>query len=196
MSPAPSISARDRRAILVGALIVLPALFFVWGVRPFLSSLDDARDLLAAERGALARERAAVLAAERNPELQRLADSLVRAVSPRLFAGQDDVIATAELVSHLGVIAEQSDVWLQTASTRPALIGASGVRTLQVELRAESDLRGVLAFLQALERGAKLVRVERLDVSVAPGTFTDDGVEPVSVSATVVGYALPAGTTP
>ena len=47
MSPAPSISARDRRAILVGALIVLPALFFVWGVRPFLSSLDDARDLLA-----------------------------------------------------------------------------------------------------------------------------------------------------
>ncbi len=191
MSPRAGLSPRDRRALMLGAFVLLPSLFFVWGVKPYLASLSEARDFLSVERAALSRERAAVTAAQRNPGMQRLADSLMRAMSPRLFAGRDDVMATAELVSHLGAVAEEHNVWLQNATTRPAEIGDAGVRTLHVALRAESDLEGVLRFLQALERGEKLLRVERIDISVASGSFVADGVEPVSVSASIMGYAIP-----
>ncbi len=191
MSLRLKLSPRDRRAITIGALVLLPSLFAVWGVKPFLATLSESRDFLSVERAALSRERAAVNAAQRNPGLQQLADSLMRAMSPRLFAGRDDVMATAELVSHLGAVAEQHDVWLQNATTRPAEVGEAGVRTLHVALRAESDLEGLLRFFQALERGEKLLRVERLDISVAAGSFVEDGVEPVSISASIMGYAIP-----
>ncbi len=191
MSPRLNMSARDRRALTLGALVLLPSLFFIWGVKPFLATLSESRDFLSVERAALSRERAAVSAAQRNPGMQQLADSLMRAMSPRLFAGRDDVIATAELVSHLGAVAEEHNVWLQNATTRPAEVGEAGVRTLHVALRAESDLEGLLRFLQALEHGDKLLRVDRLDISIAAGSFVADGVEPVSISASIMGYAIP-----
>ncbi len=191
MSARLNLSPRDRRALSLGALVLLPSLFFIWAVKPFLATLSESRDFLSVERAALSRERAAVSAAQRNPGMQQLADSLMRAMSPRLFAGRDDVMATAELVSHLGAIAAEHNVWLQNATTRPAEVGDAGVRTLHVALRAESDIEGVLRFLQALEQGEKLLRVERLDISVAAGSFVEDGVEPVSISASIMGYAIP-----
>lgn len=195
MSARLNLGDRDRRALHLGAWILLPALFFVYGVKPYFAALETARDALAAERLALGRERAAVQAAVDNPGMQQLADSMVRVMSPRLFAGRDDVIATAELVSHLGDVAREHDVWLQNATTRPSEVGEAGVRTLHVAVRAESDLQGVLRFLRALESGEKLIRVERLDISVTPNIFSETGIEPVTISATITGYAMP-GVTP
>ncbi len=186
-----TLGARDRRALLIGAAVLLPALLYVWGIRPFHAALGDARGLLAAERLTLSRERAAVRAAAENPGLQQLADSLVRTASSRLFTGRDDVIATAELVSHLGTVARVHDVWLQNATTRPSSVSEAGVRTLHVALRAESDIEGLLRFLRALESGNKLIVVERLDVSVASNAFGESGVEPLAISATITGFALP-----
>src|SRR5262249_27636121 len=148
-----TMSTRDRRAVVLGIGILLPALLFIWGVRPYQAALSDARDQLATERATLARERAAITTARSNPQLQHIADSAMRAMRPRLFEGKDDVMASAELASYLGDVARKSRVWLQTASTRPAVASPDGVRTLRVEIRAESDLRGTLTFLQSLERG-------------------------------------------
>jgi hypothetical protein len=121
----------------------------------------------------------------------------MRATAPRLFEGRDDVMATAELVSHLGVVAQEHQVLLEAASTRPTTIRDGGVRALQVEIRAESDLHGVLAFLRALEGSEKLLRVERLDISRSLGTIEDEGVEALSISATIIGFAIPnAGLAP
>src|SRR5581483_3969510 len=108
--------------------------------------------------------------ARRNPQLQHIADSAMRVMRPRLFEGKDDVMASAELASYLGEVAQRVRVWLQDASTRPATPAAQGggVRSLHVEIRAESDLQGALMFLQALELGDKLIRIDRLDISRVP----------------------------
>jgi hypothetical protein len=143
------------------------------------------------EREALARERAAVAAARKNPQLRSLADSAMRVTAAKLFAGRDDVMASAELASYLGDVAKSNHVWLQDASTRPAALLPGGVRALKVEVRAESDLEGVLSLLQALETGGKLVRVERLDISRQPSRMDEDGAETLALSATVSGFAIP-----
>lgn len=185
-----AMSARDRRAVTWGGIILVPALLFIWGVRPYQAALSDARDELATERATLARERAAILTARRNPQLQHVADSAMRVMRPRLFEGKDDVMASAELASYLGDVAQKSRVWLQDASTRPATSAAQngGVRTLHVEIRAESDLNGALKFLQALERGDKLIRVDRLDISRIPRD--DKSVETLAIAATIAGFAV------
>jgi Type II secretion system (T2SS), protein M subtype b len=185
-----ALNARDRRAILVGALVVVPALAFVWGVRPYLDALHGARDRLDAERSMLARERGEIAAAHRNPDLQRVADSALTAMRPRLFEGRDDVMASAQLASYLGEVARRSRVWLQDAATRTATSTTPGVRTLHVDLRAQTDDQGLLEFLQALDHGDRLVRIERMDVSREVGTEGDRNPEVLTITATVAGFAM------
>jgi hypothetical protein len=75
-------------------------------------------------------------------------------------------------------------------------VGDGGVRALHVEIRAESDLYGLLAFLRALEGPEKLIRVERLDVSRSLAAGEVEGVEPLSISASIIGYAVPDNAPP
>jgi hypothetical protein len=63
-----------------------------------------------------------------------------------------------------------------------------------VEIRAESDLRGTLTFLQSLERGSKLIRIDRLDVSRVP--HDDKTVETLAIAATIAGFAVNDATPP
>ena len=184
-----ALSERDRRAVLIGAVVLLPGLVLIWGVRPYRTAVSDVGDQLATERATLVRERAAVATARQNPKLQYTADSAMRTMRPRLFEGTDDVMASAELASYVGDVARRSRVWLQDAGTRAATPAAEGVRTLRVEIRAESDLLGAMLFLQALERGNKLVRVDRLDISRAPRTESKEP-EILSIAATISGFAI------
>lgn len=184
------LSARERRTITIGAVITIVSLALLYVVRPYRTALSDARDQLAAERETLARERAAIGEARRNPEMRRLADSAMRNARPRLFEGTDDVMASAELAAYLGDVARRTRVFLQDAATRPAAPLPGGVRTLRVEIRAESDLLGTLLFLQALERGDKLVRVDRLDITKS-ARAGDTDMEVLSIAATVSGFAVP-----
>jgi len=188
-----SMSQRDRRAVVLGVGVLVPALLFVWGVRPYLAAVDEARQEVAAQRDALAREEGAVASARDNPRLREVADSAMRVLKPRLFDARDDVMASALLASYVGDVAQRSRVWLQDANTRPSAAGKDGVRALQVEIRGQSDLRGTLRFLEALQRGPKLVRVDKLDVTRAPGSG-DDPMETLTITATVSGFALADST--
>ncbi len=188
------ISANERKAITRGLMIVVPALLYVWGVRPYRAALTETRERLAVEQEALARERGAVATAQRNPELQHLTDSVLRAIEPRLFEGRDDVMTSSELAAYLGDVAFDSHVWMEDASTKPVTMNTTGVRTLHVEIRAESDFQGVLTFLQALEQGDKFVRVERIDISHGLSGVGNEHAETLLLSATIAGYALGGGT--
>jgi hypothetical protein len=58
-----------------------------------------------------------------------------------------------------------------------------------VEIRGESDLLGTLRFLQALERGDKLIRIDRLDISRSPRSDESDS-QTLSIAATIAGFAV------
>jgi hypothetical protein len=190
-----TMTPRERRTVVIGALVLLPPLLFIWAIRPYQTALSDARDQLSTERQTLAREKAAITTARQNPQLQHIADSAMRVMKPRLFEGKDDVMASAELAAYIGDLARGARVWLQDAGTRPAIAAGDGVRTLRVEIRAESDLLGTLMFLQAIERGEKLVRIDRLDISKSARGDEKDA-ETLSIVATVAGFAIAEPSTP
>jgi hypothetical protein len=177
---------------MIRSLVVLaPVALYSLGVRPYLAALGDTRDRIQIASTALSRERAAVEMAKRNPEVQRLTDSAAQATAPRLFTGRDDVMASAELAAYLGDLADRHKVWMQDATTRPGATSPTGVRTLRVDIRAESDFEGLLEFLQALEQGSKLVRVDRLEVSQALSGPGNEDAETLTIVASISGFALP-----
>jgi hypothetical protein len=197
-----SLNPRERRTVIGGAAILVIGLGWVYGVKPIRASLAELNDQIAVERDALAREQSAVQEATRSPARKKTADSAMTAAQSRLFSGANDVAAGASLATYLGEVAKRSHVWLANASTRPAAATrpgaaatepADGLHRLRVELRAETDFQGVLAFLDALERGDKVVTVERFDVSKTLRAGDEDR-ETLSITATVVGYALPRST--
>lgn len=220
-----AMKSRDRRAVVLGLAILLPSLGWVYAGRPAVAALADLGDRITSEQDALARERAAIAEATRNPARKQVADSAVAAVAGRVFTGANDVAAGATLATYLGDVARRTHVWLASATTRAATSGPApgaspagaagaagvtgagrggrgatpgtagdGVRLLRVELRGESDFQGVLDFLKEIERGPKLVTVERLDVARTLRAGEEDR-ETLSITATVVGYAL-AGPAP
>jgi hypothetical protein len=190
-----TMSPRDRRAVTWGGAVLALSFLYIWGVRPYREALTDARDQLETERATLSRERAAVATAQQNPQLQHVADSVMRTMGPRLFEGKDDVMASSELAAYIGDMAAQSRVWLQDAGTRPAIKSPEGIRTLRVEIRGESDLLGTLLFIQSLERGDKLVRIDRLDISKSARADAQD-TEVLSIAATVSGFAVSDASIP
>jgi hypothetical protein len=187
-----TMAAKDRRAIILGAVVVLPALIFIYGVRPYQAAMAATRDELETARLALSREKAVVAARPTAPGGQQSADSALMMVKPRLFEGRDDAIASAQLAAYLGSVARRSRVLMQDANTRPSASSSEGIRTLRVEVRAESDIQGVATFLHNLESGQKLVRVDRLEISRVPGLEERNGYETLSIAATIAGFAFNA----
>jgi hypothetical protein len=71
-------------------------------------------------------------------------------------------------------------------------VSPEGIRTLRVEIRAESDIQGIVKFLQTLEGGTKLVRVDRLEISRTPSLEDKNGFETLGIAATISGFAFAA----
>ena len=186
------ISARERRTIVIGLVLVAPALLWIYAVRPYREALAEARAEVATQRDLLARELALLEDAERYPAAYRTADSALVRVAPRLFDESDDVLATARLTSYVAGQALGSRVLLQEAESQPAQRTRDGLRRLQVEIRAESDTEGMLRFLNSLERGAKLVVVDEITLDREERSLAR-GRPPVGIlvlRATVSGFAL------
>jgi type II secretory pathway component PulM len=62
-----TMSPKDRRAIILGAIVVLPALVFIYGVRPYQAAMTATRDELETARLALSREKGGGPAAPSKP---------------------------------------------------------------------------------------------------------------------------------
>jgi type II secretory pathway component PulM len=185
-----ALSPRDRRALLWGGLISLAALVFAFGVKPYVRALRQTRESLAVQRELLAREAAVLSASNRFPAALQRSQSTLAEQSTPLFSGLDELSATSNLSDHISEAALSNRVLIQQLDTRNAEVLDEGMVALAVDVRAEGDFEGVLHFLNALERGDKLVRVSslvltRLDRPAASGAPDS---EVLSLTGTMTGY--------
>ena len=186
-----SFSSRDRRAVFWGVAVLAPALLYQGTVK-YIDALRDIRARVTNERSALARERALLALAPRQGTMQHALDSVVSASREQLFDAPDDGIAAAEVGAYLARVARKHNVWLRAADPRESKAPLSGIRALPVDIQAESDFEGLRSFLQAMEQGPKLLRVDGLNIT--PGTDTSASRPVLQLRAVVTGYALRSAT--
>jgi len=194
MSPLRRLPPRDRRALLIGAALLIPVVLFRGVVQPYVRARAALGERVRTQRDLLARERAVLDEARSLPERRARADVSLAADAPRLLPGADLYAATAELVGYVGETARRSHVLVQELQSRSAPSttateagGEGGLAQIHVELRGQTDFEGVLRLLLALERGSRLVRVDALAVersSEGPG-----GREMLSLRAALSGYS-------
>jgi len=184
------VSPRDRRALALGVMVLVPVLLFRGVVQPYLRARAALAERLVAQRGLLERELSVFAAAQRLPERRARVAGLLAADAPRMLPGGDPLAGSAELVGYVGEAARRSHVLVSELQSRGsgAAPAVDGLAPLQVEVRGQTDFEGVLRFLQALERGSRLVRVEA--VSIEGGVVAPDARrETLTLRAAVSGYA-------
>jgi hypothetical protein len=161
------ISQRDRRALLLGAAVLLPVLLWLFALRPYRDALVEARDRLAQERALLQREEALVAAAPSLPAALEAAAAEAKRAEMRLVRAANAPLAEEEVTRYLEDIAGLSRVLLQEMRGVEPERGAvvpEGARVVRLALRGESDLQGVLTFLHRVEESPLLLRVSQLSI--------------------------------
>lgn len=159
------LSPRDRRAILIGLAILVPAALYVLGVKPYRSALEGARDRVSAERELLARELALLESSDSFPEAIQRAQEQADLFEDRLVRAASGELAEGELTDFLERSALRSRVLLEEIRSGELGRGEAapaGLEVVRLHLRGESDLEGVLTFLDAIETSRLLLRVRGL----------------------------------
>jgi hypothetical protein len=198
-----ALSPRDRRAVRLGAWILLPALLAGLVIRPWAAALIEGRAVNERQRTLLAHELRLLVDTSRDRRELAIARRALDESAPRLFSGAEAVTASAELARYLAQLASRSALRVEQTETvledtvrtaARSVDSPSNVDTdtsgqpLRVVVRAHGNARAIVAFLYALEQGPKLVRVERLAISHGiAGAEADAGV--LTFTATVSGLA-------
>ena len=186
-----TIGGRDRRAVIIGLSVLVPALLWMTVVRPYVASRAELTERIAAERALLEREQALIDAAAELPAQVEQATERAQQSSQRLVRAANMPLAEAEVTRYLENVAQLSRVLLQEVRSVDPPRGEQDeegyVRPLRLALRAESDLEGVLTFLQRIESSPLLLHVAEL--SIEPSAQRDEG-QPGAVQLTVLLHAF------
>lgn len=161
------LSARDRRALLVGSALVALALALGRGLPAWLELLESSRSDADQRRRALADARA-VIAAEpalrdsliaRRVRYLEVAPALIAAVTPSAMASRLGAIVSAA-ATNAGVAVSSVVLRADTASS-------SGFGRPLVRGEARGDISGLTQFLLLIDLGPPLLRVVELTVTQA-----------------------------
>jgi hypothetical protein len=162
-----SLSPRDRRAIVIGTFVLAPAFGLAYGVRPFARALTERHLAASLQRDLLARERAVVAAAPGTPAATAAMRAQLEAELPRAIRAAAVATASVRLADYLRAAARAHEVLVVQTTELPADSLVGGVEVIRLNLKAESDLAGILRFLRALETGVPRVRVTNVSVERA-----------------------------
>ncbi|HEV8265792.1 MAG TPA: type II secretion system protein GspM [Gemmatimonadales bacterium] len=190
-------TARDRRALLLGAAVVGAAVLGLrvlpWAVRSAAGAYAELR-----ERAALlarAREELAGVAVLRDSTA--VLTRAVVALAPQILEGGSAADAGADLSGTVSLAATRAPAKLERLDALPDSTGAGGGRLgcVRVHVALETDVRGLAAFLKAIDDGDAVLAVEDLRV-VAPDPGSADRIpEILKVEVTVSGWYLKARET-
>lgn len=201
------VNPRDRKAMLLGAAVLVPALLWTFAAAPYLDALQSRRARLADERRLLRRELELLAQAKGFPAAFDQGARRVLAVAPRLTGGDDDAAAGAAVAGYVRRLARMGGANVTRVDPAPVRDAGGGITALPVAVTGEADLEGLMSFLQMLETGPKLVRVDELKIEAQDGPVTagasysptpffvapGGGSEVIRFGFTATGYAVATG---
>lgn len=191
----PSLTARDRRAITIGAPIGVLALAWTLLVAPYARAVQDVQGQLDADRPLLQRELEMLAAQDRYPAVLDEGRRVLRQAAPHLLGETSRGSASAALVAYLRARAREADVVVtEMAPLEDSSATDGGLAGISLQAEGRGDLKGVLTLLQSLEAGAKLVRVDQLEINAAeptdaPAGSDGGGGESLTFRFVITGYA-------
>jgi type II secretory pathway component PulM len=191
------LSVRDRRAIAMGAAIVACGGVLTVAA-PRVRKLAALQASVAHQRHVLDQELATIRDTSRLTRATTFWNGRLRNTLPQLFVAADDVTAAAALARYVQSSARVHRVAIDQLTTRVGRASTDNISpqsqnliALRVDINARSDAQGVIEWLNAIENGSQLVRVDGLHIERVMGgstTAMQNGSEVLHITTTLVGY--------
>lgn len=163
--PRWTLKPRERRVVLVGAVIASLILGYVYGVEPLLKARADTRTRLQAAR--LRVDRYELLLARRDRVEQEVRDLEAKsaALRDRLLPGPTPPLAAAQLQGIVKAEAQQAALAVQRITVeRPALTGR--IAEVPVHLTLKGEIGQVSAFIRRIEQHRLALSIPELTIQV------------------------------
>ncbi|MGQ0643106.1 MAG: type II secretion system protein GspM [Gemmatimonadaceae bacterium] len=163
------IEPRERRTLVVAALVSVAALLAAYAVVPYARRWTAREESIASKREQLARlhwlARSEARLTRTAEERERTLDAAPR----RLIVGESASLATAELQRAVQEMAEASQLQVQQLDVAGANADApSDAAHVGARLSAVGDVIGLAALLERITRGAPFAELQELDVQPNP----------------------------
>jgi Type II secretion system (T2SS), protein M subtype b len=196
-----TLSARDRRTLVLGAAGIATLVFVSRGVPAWRGWVTEARAAAVEQSGELVRAEALVRAFPSIRDSLAARNARYLALAPELLAGGSVNAAGATLASLVSTAAIDAGVKLGAVQlrSREAAVADSGrhgggSRPVFVCIRVEGDLtgdiHGISAFLLAIERGPVHLAVRDLSITQSDAVGAPDRAETLHATFAVEGLAL------
>lgn len=183
-------NGRDRRALMLGGLVVGIAVAGLrlapWGWR----SASEARAGLVARAELLGRMRAEIVSAAALEDSGAVVRDRMAALAPTLLTGGTRSEATADLGVRLSAAARRNRVKVSRSDPVPDSADAGALRRVVLRAAIESDTGGLLALLQALAQESAVLVVGELRTAVADPHVERSQPELLHTELTVQGWYL------
>ncbi len=181
-------TARDRRALILGGVVVAAAVLSLravpWGVRRAAGSYVVLRE----RAGLLARTR------EEMASLPTLRDSAATlsqalvALAPQVLSGSTAAEAGSALSGRMNLAAARAPARVERLDPMPDSTGNGRLGRVRVRAALETDVRGLVALIRAIDAGDEVLRLEELHVEAPDPAAVNRGPEILKVEVTVSGW--------
>jgi len=190
LRPEDAVTPRDRRALRIGGIAVACA---VLGLRVLPLAVRRVADA-----HAMLRERATLLARTREEmaDLPRLRDSAAAlsrallALAPQILSGSSSAEAGADLSGRMNLAASRAPAKVERLDPLPDSSGEGRLGRVRVHAALETDVRGLVALIRALDAGDDVLKLDELRVEALEPGMVQRGPEILKVEITVSGWYI------
>ena len=183
-------TSRDRRALVIGAVVVGAAVLGLraapWAVSRTLAARGELRQRVAL----LARAREELAAAPLLRDSTAVLTRALVALAPQLLSGGSAADANADLAGRVNLAVTRAPAKLERIDVLADSAGAARLARVRVHAALETDMRGLVAFLRTLEGQDAAVVVQELRVVARDPGSADRVPEVLKVEVTVAGWYL------
>ena len=169
-------TARDRRALILGGVVIAAAVLSLravpWGVRRAAGSYVELRE----RAGLLARTREEMAALPMLRDSAATLSQALVALAPQLLSGR------------MNLAAARAPARVERLDPMPDSTSNGRLGRVRVRAALETDVRGLVALIRAIDAGDEVLRLEELHVEAPDPAAVNRGPEILKVEVTVSGW--------
>lgn len=186
----PGMSARDRRALVVGVISISALVILSRGLPAWRGWRRAAHEGAIAATTDLGRARSLLSMSSAISDSLAARNDRFLALAPALLGGESPAAAGATLAGLVSGAAATSGVRLGAVQIRPDTASSATFTRISVRADATSDISGVTKMLATLERGPTLLAIRSISIDQSEPAATSDRMEALRVTIVVEGLML------
>jgi len=184
------VTPHDRRALIVGGLVVVVAVMVLHVVPAGVRRASRAYGVLHQRAELLARTRDEMAALPKLRDSAAVLSQALIALAPQVLSGSTSAEAAADLSGRMNLAAARAPAKVERVDLLPDSSADGRLGRVRVHAALETDVRGLVSLLRTIDAGDDVLKLDELRVEAPDPGVATRGPEILKVEMTVSGWYI------